>query len=139
VTLTLPYEVLLPRDREAPARARRLLSERFAPELADDELDTAKLLTSELVSNAVRHGDGTITLRAHLDEDRLLVEVIDQGSGFEHATRARSANELGRWGLHVVEAASSRWGVHSGTAHVWFELDRSAVHVAGGHAASDCG
>jgi hypothetical protein len=29
-------------------------------------------------------------------------------------------------GLHIVDAASSRWGVRKGTAQVWFELERQA-------------
>jgi anti-sigma regulatory factor (Ser/Thr protein kinase) len=94
------------------------MSERFRAALAIGELDTAKPLASELVTNALRHGHGTITLRGHLDEDRLLIEVIDQGSGFERTARQRDFDELGGWGLHIVDAEASRWGVHEGTARV---------------------
>ncbi|HUA70919.1 MAG TPA: ATP-binding protein [Solirubrobacteraceae bacterium] len=76
-------QVNLPHTVLAPGIARRSLADWLAPAVDDDELDTARLLVSELVTNAVIHGRGEITLRATLDEDRLLVEVIDEGRGFE--------------------------------------------------------
>lgn len=122
----LPLEADLARDRGTPRRARQLLTERFADELNGAELDTAKLLSSELVTNAVIYGHGKITLRADLDENRLHVEVIDQGSGFERAAKAPGfRTSVGGRGLNLVEAESSRWGIHEGTTHVWFELERS--------------
>jgi anti-sigma regulatory factor (Ser/Thr protein kinase) len=86
-------------------------------------LTLAKLLTSELVTNAVVHGRGRITLSAQANDERLLVEVEDEGDGFERAT-TRRAEDPGGWGLGLVEAESSRWGAHDGTSHVWFELAR---------------
>lgn len=86
-------------------------------------------MVSELVTNALRHGHGGITLRACLDADRLLVEVIDDGSGFERDLRRRDFRDVGGWGLEIVEDASSRWGVHEGTTHVWFELERPGPRV----------
>jgi anti-sigma regulatory factor (Ser/Thr protein kinase) len=102
-----------------------MVSERFAHMLSIEELDTARLLVSELVTNAVIHGRGRITVRARLSEDRLFVEVIDEGSGLEPAVRKRSLENprAGGKGLAIVDAASSRWGIHNGTTHVWFELD----------------
>jgi anti-sigma regulatory factor (Ser/Thr protein kinase) len=120
----LPYEVQLPREVWAASRARKLLAEHFAPALAGRELDTAKLLISELVTNAVVHGEGSITMRVDLDVSRLLVEVIDEGSGFARAVQARDLPQTGGWGLKFVESESSRWGIREGTTHVWFELER---------------
>lgn len=93
------------------------------------ELDTALLLVSELVSNAVRHGKGVVTVRADLNEDRLLVEVIDEGSGLERSIRRHDFEDVGGWGLRIVDTAASRWGVHAGTTHVWFELERSGPRL----------
>jgi anti-sigma regulatory factor (Ser/Thr protein kinase) len=84
-----PVDVELPRDAIAAARARQLVADLLAAELSRAELDRARLLVSELVTNAVVHGQGVITLKACLDEDRLLVEVIDEGSGFELAIPAK--------------------------------------------------
>ena len=55
--------------------ARDWLSSSFEARLDHGELDQAKLLVSELVSNAVMHGRGEIGVRAHLNDERLLVEV----------------------------------------------------------------
>jgi anti-sigma regulatory factor (Ser/Thr protein kinase) len=121
---TTRLELSLPHTKEAPNIARRRLAQWLASTPATDELDAATLLTSELVTNAVLHGKGQITLRAELDEDRLLVEVIDDGEGFERVLRERDFDRVGGHGLTIVETASSRWGIHEGTTHVWFELER---------------
>jgi anti-sigma regulatory factor (Ser/Thr protein kinase) len=118
------FEKDLPRTRGAPTLARRSLARWFAGDVEGDELRTAELLVSELVTNAVMHGRGTITLRAHLDEDRLLVEVIDEGGGFERTIRNREFDSVGGRGLAIVDAEASRWGIHEGTTHVWFELEQ---------------
>lgn len=119
-------EVELPRSRIAPRIAREAVKERFARRLNDDALYTARLLASELVTNAVLHGQGRITLRAFLDVDRLLVVVIDDGAGLEAAVSKRDLEDppSGGRGLQIVDAASSSWGVRKGTGQVWFELER---------------
>ncbi len=117
-------EVKLPRAETAPAVARHTLRRSYAERVDPDLLGDAELLVSELASNALRHGRGEITLRARLDDDRLRVEVIDEGSGFERALRHHDFDVVGGWGLEIVEDVASRWGVHEGTTHVWFELER---------------
>jgi hypothetical protein len=72
----------------------------------------------------VRHGEGEITLVADLDRERLLVEVIDNGSGFEHAVPERGVDQVGGWGLFIVDAETSRRGIDEGNTHVWFEIER---------------
>lgn len=122
-------EVELLPDLSAPRAGREFLHASFAAALEKSELDSAQLLVSELVTNAVLHGQGTITLRAQLDDDRLLVDVIDEGRGFERVVREHDFGDVGGWGLSVVDAVSSRWGVHEGTTHVWFELERAGPRV----------
>lgn len=119
-------EIELPRDRTAPRLARQRVRERFEHELSDDQFGTVLLLVSELVTNAVLHGQGTITMRTSLNHDRLLVEVIDEGPGPEAAVRELDFENppSGGRGLLIVDAASSRWGVRKHTGHVWFEVER---------------
>jgi anti-sigma regulatory factor (Ser/Thr protein kinase) len=93
--------------------------------LETDELHTTKLLTSELVTNAVLHGRGQILMRAMLDPDRVRVEVVDEGRGFRHHLQARDVGALRGRGLAIVDAESSRWGICEGSTRVWFELDRA--------------
>jgi anti-sigma regulatory factor (Ser/Thr protein kinase) len=114
----------LPRDRTAARVARTLLAETFAGEIAAAELETARLLASELINNAVMHGTGRITLRAQTDADKLRIDVVDDGSGFEHAVRKTTFDDLSGRGLEIVDAEASRWGIFEGTTHVWFELER---------------
>jgi anti-sigma regulatory factor (Ser/Thr protein kinase) len=124
----LPYhtglDVELPRTVRAPAVAREAMRELCRDLIEGDMLTDAELLVSELVTNALRHGDGRIVLRGALDADKLMVEVIDEGGGFEHELRRRDFDDVGGWGLGLVEDLASRWGVHEGTTHVWFELER---------------
>lgn len=117
-------EVELPRDRGAAHLARQLVAARFGTSLTADELDTVWLLASELVNNAVLHGQGQITMKAQVDGRQVRVDVIDAGTGFERQVRHAGFDALGGRGLQIVEAESSRWGISEGTTHVWFELER---------------
>jgi hypothetical protein len=64
-----------------------------------------------------------------LEADRLLVEVIDEGSGLERVIRQTGLEQPGDFGLSIVDAEASRWGVHEGTTHVWFEIERSGPRI----------
>jgi PAS domain S-box-containing protein len=119
------FHLTLSPEVSVPSVARRLLERSFGDALNSNELERAKLAISELTSNAVRHGEGEITLVAELDRERLLVEVIDHGSGFEHAVPERGADQVGGWGLFIVDAETSRWGIDEGNTHVWFEIERN--------------
>ena|SRR5947209_7988221 len=119
----------LPRGLDAAARGRRLLSEWMGNTIQSDELDCAKLVSTELINNAVLHGKGAIRLQAALNKERLLIEVIDEGAGFEHVVRAIPFDQLSGRGLAIVDAEASRWGIHEGTTHVWAELERPGPRV----------
>jgi anti-sigma regulatory factor (Ser/Thr protein kinase) len=122
--MTPQFEAQIPRGAAAPLLARRQLAGWLGDALDRDQLASAKLLTTELITNAVLHGRGRIVLRADLNQDRLLVEVIDEGAVFEHDARRRDFDQIGGRGLAIVDSESSRWGIHEGTTHVWFELER---------------
>jgi anti-sigma regulatory factor (Ser/Thr protein kinase) len=124
------FEAGLPRNAIAARLARGMLDDRFAAELDRPELDAGKLVATELVNNAMIHGQGRITMRADLDRDRLRVDVADEGSGFATRKRAVGFDKLAGLGLRIVAAASSRWGVLDGTAQVWFEVDRGQLRLS---------
>jgi anti-sigma regulatory factor (Ser/Thr protein kinase) len=117
-------EVELLRDSVAPGDARRALRNLCADHVEDDLLVDAELLVSELVTNALRHGQGDISLCARVDAERLRVEVIDAGPGFAYDLCHGDVERVGGWGLDIVDVVSSRWGVQEGATHVWFELAR---------------
>lgn len=90
-------------------------------------LETAQLLLTELVSNAVRHSDESFTVRLTLRSGRLRVEVVDSSERMPVMRRAEAAATEGR-GLRLVDTMSTAWGaelVEQGKS-VWFELDVAA-------------
>jgi anti-sigma regulatory factor (Ser/Thr protein kinase) len=120
----MQFELNLPETRAAPAMARRSLEDWLVPALDGEEVEDVKLIVSELVTNALVHGRGQIVLRADVDDDRVLVEVVDEGHGFEQVVRHVPFERLSGRGLAIVDDLVSRWGIHEGTTHVWFEVER---------------
>jgi anti-sigma regulatory factor (Ser/Thr protein kinase) len=112
----------LPRSQDASGIAREQLTDRLADELSRQDLDDLLLVVTELVNNAVVHGEGSIGLALRVDGGRVHGEVVDDGGGFERQVRRRGVEEVGGRGLAIVEQVTSRWGIHEGTTHVWFEL-----------------
>jgi anti-sigma regulatory factor (Ser/Thr protein kinase) len=115
----------IPCDPRAPARARRAI-EQLDASLEPEVLSDVKLLVSELITNSVKYGgDGEVTLTVDVPSSkRVRVEVVDQGVGFVPVARDRPVTDVGGWGLHLVQTLTNRWGVHEGSTHVWFEIDR---------------
>jgi hypothetical protein len=90
-----------------------------------DSVETALLLTSELVTNAVRHGRSDVRLQVAVDGDLLRVDVGDDNS--RHPLRKPSdLGALDGRGLQIVELLALRWGVDDEPLgkRVWFELSR---------------
>ena len=116
-----------PADSIAPAFARRLVDDFLAPECPPEFTRDAALLTSEAVTNSVRHAGLTeldlIGLGIDLVPDHVWIGVSDEGSGF--IPPAPEPREIGGWGLVLVDRVSDRWGVVRNSPNlVWFELDR---------------
>jgi anti-sigma regulatory factor (Ser/Thr protein kinase) len=115
-----PITVTLPRDHGAPGQARALLRE-HADGLERDRLDTAVLLISELVTNAVLHGTGEIRLMIDVRlGGAARFAVCDEGDGTP-VVREQPGPD-GGWGLRLVGQLAHRWGVRKGRTQVWFEL-----------------
>ena len=112
----------VPRDKDAPALARKLAQARFAHDLPAQQLDDLLVVVSELTSNAVLHGAGEIRLRVSVENGCVYGEVIDDGTGFVQDVRVRGIGEVGGKGLVIVAALAEQWGIHEGSSHVWFEL-----------------
>jgi anti-sigma regulatory factor (Ser/Thr protein kinase) len=112
--------VRLPTDARAATEARRLIAPTVR-DLSPDRRADVLLLTTELVTNAFRHGSPPITLTIDRQAEAVRVEVEDAGDG--RPARSPEPGPAGGWGLLLVEEAADRWGVVDGSTNVWFEVD----------------
>ncbi|MEU3852534.1 ATP-binding protein [Streptomyces sp. NPDC029554] len=116
----------------SPARARRLTRARLTGwSVCEDTCDSAALVVSELVTNAIVHTASThIVCELHDGDDLVRIAVRDEGCapGQPHAaSRTRPEEEHGR-GLLLVDALCHAWGAHEHGPGllVWAELPRTA-------------
>lgn len=108
------------------AEARTRVCNAIEPELTDGACDTLRLLVSEVVTNAVRHGGNGQPVELHASwNSEVRVEVCDRGDGFTPAPRLGALDEPGGFGLFLIGRLADRWGVDTddGTT-VWFVLRR---------------
>jgi serine/threonine-protein kinase RsbW len=78
--------------------------------VGEDTMADLKLALTEAVSNSVRHaygpnGDGSVDVRYELHPDRLGIEVVDDGAGFDpevEAAAAGAGDELSEGGLGIA-------------------------------------
>lgn len=112
----------LPREPRSVGRAREHARTQLVSWGLEPLVDTAELLVSELVTNALRYGEGEIRLRLLLDR-MLVCEVWDAGLVQPRRRRARDTDEGGR-GLQLVGLLSAAWGSRRTPRGktVWFEL-----------------
>jgi two-component sensor histidine kinase len=91
-------------------------------------LDIARLLVSELVTNAVIHGRSSPRLDVGAAASgALYVGVGDDDSRYP-VVQGDDDGSLGCRGLRLLELLASRWGVRDDPPGkvVWFELDAGA-------------
>lgn len=122
----LPAEAVgdwtLERDPKSVGRARELACAQLRSWDLAPLCDTTELLVSELVTNALRYGEGDIRVRLLLDRT-LVCEVWDAGLVQPRRRRARDTDEGGR-GLQLVGLLSAAWGSRRTPRGktVWFEM-----------------
>jgi serine/threonine-protein kinase RsbW len=97
-----------------PARAEYITLCRLAltgiarlRELSDELLADLKLALTEAASNSVRHAygekdAGVVDISYQLFADRLVIEVTDEGEGFDPEEAAGNAAELSEGGLGIA-------------------------------------
>jgi anti-sigma regulatory factor (Ser/Thr protein kinase) len=126
-----PVALNLPFSGESAGEVRRTLTSWLIHHHTDDVvIQDARLVATELVSNAIRHAsplaNGTMLVRWHRDDDCVVISVCDGGGSRDPVLVVAEAEaERGR-GLAIVDALSLRWwvqrnnGVH--TVHVRLPL-----------------
>jgi len=122
--LVKTFELRLPSEPTAAAVARAIV-EAAASDLPETILTDAKLLTTEVVTNAIRHARGTQAVIVRVRRNDLVrVEVVDQGPMFDPQPQTTSSRPGGGRGLMLVDRVANAWGVEpdEGGKKVWFEL-----------------
>ncbi len=115
----------------SPAQARRLTRARLTGwSVCEDTCDTAALVVSELVTNAIVHtASDVVVCELHDGDDLVRIAVRDQGCSPDepHPSPQRPEEEHGR-GLLLVEALCHAWGAqeHGLGLLVWADLPRKA-------------
>nr|WP_244188764.1 ATP-binding protein [Streptomyces yokosukanensis] len=113
----------LQREMTSVRRARRLVTAQLSDWAVGYLSDTAELLVSELVTNALRHTRGPLRLNLRLSHSRLLCEVEDTESACPERIVVDSDAEGGR-GIELLDLLADAWGsMRTATGKtMWFEL-----------------
>lgn len=91
----------------------------------DDPDDAGALLTSEIVTNAVRHAAGVLAMQFDLSlVDGMVRVAVEDSTSAPPVPRAANVDAIGGRGLLLVEALAARWGsIPTGRGKiVWFEF-----------------
>jgi anti-sigma regulatory factor (Ser/Thr protein kinase) len=114
---------VLAQSRNAPALARQFVRATLDTWGVGDAFADVPLVTSELVTNAVRHASSDVDVTLDLTPDRLRLEVSDC-SDEPPVIGDIDAPRNGGWGLHIVAMIASQWGLESRAngKTVWCEV-----------------
>ncbi|MFI1825114.1 ATP-binding protein [Streptomyces sp. NPDC020412] len=115
-------EPLSDEDRLWPGLMRHAARAHASLWRLDHLADTVDLLVSELVTNALQHGEGAVDVRLARSDGRLYFEA---GSASPCVPRVRDASpydENGR-GMFLVTLLADEWGVTPGGAWCALRLD----------------
>ncbi|MFI0421523.1 ATP-binding protein [Spongiactinospora sp. 9N601] len=124
-TASMEVTYALPAEEAVVGKARRLVEEILGEWGMASIIDDVTVVVSELVTNALRHASGPITLTLQRHDGGLIRGVVtDYGGDTKPHLKEPGPDEEGGRGLYVVRAYVDRWGVTmtaSGGALVWFE------------------
>ncbi|MFD4630734.1 SpoIIE family protein phosphatase [Streptomyces sp. NPDC058284] len=118
-------------EPERVAGARRHLRELLHDWADDDQVDSAVLMVSEMLTNVLVHTDGDALMVAEVTGEpgmrRLRAEVADGSDDLPHKRRPGELASSGR-GLVLMELLAGAWGVdpRGDGKSIWFELYEGA-------------
>jgi anti-sigma regulatory factor (Ser/Thr protein kinase) len=131
VTAPESQTLLLPPEPSSPQRARDFVAAAVEAWATPELREQARLLTSELVTNAVMHARTDVTVTVILDDARQAVRVtVADGSEVPPRRRPYGALATTGRGIAMVVKAAKNFGVdvRPGGKSVWFELPIPAAH-----------
>lgn len=114
-------ELRLPPAAHSVARARRFVRDQLATSRVD--VDTALLLVSEVVTNAVLHARSELLVQISQRDEHVRVEVRDGSPSGPRLRRFAVDSATGR-GVRLLDRLSAAWGCEPDGAGkvVWFEV-----------------
>ena len=120
--------LLLSADPVGVRVARRFVRSIVDSVLDEEQLATAELLTSELVTNAVLHGRGEPVLAVDVDARCVRVAVHDDTPTAPIIRNPGPLAASGR-GMQLIDSLAARWGVDPDPQgkDVWFEIELAQV------------
>ena len=94
--------------------------------IADQVIDEASLMATELMANAVEHGSGVVHLEIAVDDDGLLRVGVHDDAVELPVMNDVTESGLGGRGIWLVQSIARDWGSDSSGEEpgktVWFEL-----------------
>lgn len=114
-------------DSAAPRQARLWAAAQLEPlGLSPERTQDALLLVSELVTNVIVHTESppTVTIEATVDQIEIGVSDTDREPA---EIRDRPSDQVGGWGLRIVDQVASSWGTRfpgAGVKVLWFAIER---------------
>lgn len=130
-------ELTLGREPEAVPKARRFVATSLVGEIPVLLHDT-ELVVSELVTNALLHGQPPVSVRLVHKGDVIRVEVEDSGRSLPVVSLQDPDNMTGR-GLALVAGLSTAWGIDPARGPgkvVWAEIDARAARATSASSAT---
>ncbi len=123
----------LPPTTDSVPTARRFVRNVIGESDTVADIDTATLLVTEIVTNAVLHALTPMTVHVTVAADIVRIEVRD-GSVVAPRMRAFSATAATGRGLRLLESLAVRWGVRPEPPKgkvVWFEVGAASESAWG--------
>ncbi|WP_171113999.1 MULTISPECIES: ATP-binding protein [Streptomyces] len=120
------YSETLPGQEESAQVARKLVRTALAAWHLEDLTDTAILLVSELVANAVKHTNGrAIRVVVSRPSERFVrIGVVDKARMMPEMTKPGDELLTSGRGLLLIDSLAERWGtdMYRWGKQVWAEL-----------------
>lgn len=104
-------ELTLPPDVVSVAAGRRLVREALRAWGLENLIDTAVLLTSEVVTNSVLHARTQIVVSMHRTDDHTVTIAVHDDSPHLPRTRRHSSDATTGRGLELLDRLSDEWHV----------------------------